>query len=195
MSQRRGKLFLQTLFRRPLPGTYATPTKRDDTHGRSHYLREGCRHSPISGFSAVPGIRPRTRFPVSDRRLDQRPRGDAPLSFTALLIAFLFGEDPVSVWFQAFVTTQNIDRRKLLDEKRATDTSIKQALRRAGSKELPPVKDLFSTSARNVFSDAAGIAIAVTPSTASGANDLRAKSAGRNMVFSPGDTDVVLTRH
>jgi hypothetical protein len=34
----------------------------------------------------------------------------APLSFTALVIAFLFAEDEVSRWFQNYVGSRNIDR-------------------------------------------------------------------------------------
>jgi hypothetical protein len=110
---------MRFVFRHSLPdrgAPYATPTKRDDTHGRSHYLREGV---VTPQFPALPPSReydPELDFLCRTAAWISATRGDAPLSFTALLIGFLFGEDPVSGWFQAFVTIQNIDRRKLLDD-------------------------------------------------------------------------------
>lgn len=83
-------------------------------------------------------------------------RGPAPLSFTALLIAFLFAEDPVSRWFQGFVAPpvsipRSIDVASIYRSKNVTAESRPIHLQRAQSGVLPVAHPLFSVSARRML--------------------------------------------
>jgi hypothetical protein len=94
-------------------------------------------------------------------------RGPAPLSFTALVIAFLFAEDPVSRWFQSYVapsetTGRSIDVEAILRSKSVRAETRPHHLERASAGVLPVTTLLFSTSARRMLAGAREFARAET---------------------------------
>lgn len=91
-----------------------------------------------------------------------REGSSAPLSFTAILVAFLIGRDPVSIWFQRWVEQQGIDREGILQGKGVRDLNFDEEIRRASSNLLPQASTLYSTSATNIFRAAVEIAGSVT---------------------------------
>jgi hypothetical protein len=94
----------------------------------------------------------------------------APLSYTALVIGFLWGDDPVSRWFQEYVDAHRIDAFEIFRSKNLfgnvqdfLQDKTTQAVRRsyvsiADSGRLPNAEPLYSTSARRVLTAAAQIA-------------------------------------
>ena len=124
---------------------------------------------PISPESpATPRALPREpRWVAYDAELERICRiaasvgGDsqaAPLSYTALVIGFLFGEDVTSGWFQKYVARRNINVEEIYRSKetRAADVSTHRS--RAASGALPRATPLYSRSVRNVMGQAARIA-------------------------------------
>src|SRR5689334_20817885 len=92
-------------------------------------------------------------------------RGPAPLSFTALVIAFLFADDPVSQWFQSYVapTTPNqssltparsISVEAILRSKNVRAETRPEHLKNAMAGLLPATTPLFSISARGMLEGA-----------------------------------------
>ena len=86
---------------------------------------------------------------------------EAPLTFRALLAAFLVGKDPVSVWFQHYARSAHVDVEALFAEERMTETSLGDLHERAARNELPENQPLFSRSMINVFGEADQIAKSV----------------------------------
>src|SRR5262245_12671574 len=94
----------------------------------------------------------------------------APLSYTALVIGFLWADDPVSRWFQQYADTHNVDAFEIFRSKDLfgnvqafLQDKTTQAVRRsyvsiADSGRLPDANPLYSTSAKRVLSAAAQIA-------------------------------------
>lgn len=83
----------------------------------------------------------------------------APLSFTAISIAFLFAEDAVSRWFQSFVKPpvtipRRISIEAILQSKSVSAETRAEHLQRARAGMLPDVAPLFSTSARYMLDEA-----------------------------------------
>src|SRR3984957_15903656 len=92
-----------------------------------------------------------------------REGSSAPLSFTAILVAFFVGRDPVSTWFQQWAEQQGIDREGLLRRKGGDrDLNFEEEIQRARSNLLPQGGTLFSSSATNLLGAAAEIAGSVT---------------------------------
>jgi hypothetical protein len=83
---------------------------------------------------------------------------DAPVSYTALVIAFLFGEDKVSVWFQSYVQRQDIRVDEIFRSKSTSAESRGMHVSRADSGVLPVANPLYSRSVRNVMEQAVRIA-------------------------------------
>jgi hypothetical protein len=85
-------------------------------------------------------------------------RRSAPLSFTALVIAFLFAEDKVSRWFQNYVGSRKINQAEIFASKRVGPNTRHLHLKRADSGELPVATPLYSVSVKYVLREAANIA-------------------------------------
>jgi hypothetical protein len=85
-------------------------------------------------------------------------RGEAPLSYTALLIAFLWGEDAVSRWFREYAKTRPNAMERVFTRKGITDGARAMYVERANSGGLPTATPLFSRAARTVMREAAQIA-------------------------------------
>jgi hypothetical protein len=83
---------------------------------------------------------------------------NAPLSYTALVIAFLFGEDKVSIWFQAYVQGQKVNLDEIFRSKDIRPEDRDRHVSEAASGILPDVSPLYSRSVRNVMEQAARIA-------------------------------------
>lgn len=92
-------------------------------------------------------------------------REPAPLSFTALMIAFLFAEDPVSRWFQGYVVrpdpaTPAVDVAAILRSKNVRAETRSVHLEHARASLLPITTPLFSMSARRMLDGARELALA-----------------------------------
>ena len=120
--------------------------------------------SPDAARHALP---PEPPWVVYDPELERLCRiaasvgGDAqaaPLSYTALVIAFLFGEDKVSTWFQSYVETSNIALDEIFRSKNTTVRARSAHVARADSGALPVTNPLYSRSVRNIMEQAARIA-------------------------------------
>ena len=82
----------------------------------------------------------------------------APLSFTALLIAFLVGGGPVSRWFQKYVHDRKIHVDRIFGAKTVKAESRKLLREKAASGLLPKANPLFSVSAKRMLASAAEFA-------------------------------------
>src|SRR5215475_8058751 len=56
---------------------------------------------------------------------------EAPISYTALVIAFLFGEDNVSKWFQSYVGARGIRLAEIFRSKNTSDKDRDRHVSRA----------------------------------------------------------------
>jgi hypothetical protein len=90
----------------------------------------------------------------------------APLSYTALVIAFLYGSDEVSKWFQAYVTKMEVHVDEIFRSKSIKPEDRERHIARASSGQLPDVDPLFSRSVKNVMEQAARIARDVSKTSA-----------------------------
>jgi hypothetical protein len=84
--------------------------------------------------------------------------GPAPLSYTALVIAFLWGHDDVSLWFQGYVSSHPIEVDAIFRSKDIKPSLRETLTARARSGVLPEVTPLYSRSVRNVMQQALKIA-------------------------------------
>ena len=82
----------------------------------------------------------------------------APISYTALVIAFMFGDDAVSRWFQSYVREGGVRVDDIFRSKSTTPNDQQIHVARAASRELPVIAPLYSRSVRNVMEQAAKIA-------------------------------------
>jgi KAP family P-loop domain len=82
----------------------------------------------------------------------------APISYTALVVAFLFSDDAVSKWFQQYVKEHDIRVGAIYSGAKTTAVEKDRHLARASSRELPSVQPMYSQSVRDVMQRAAHIA-------------------------------------
>jgi hypothetical protein len=82
----------------------------------------------------------------------------APISYTALVIAFLFGNDQVSEWFQSYVRRPEIHLDEIYRSKGTGPEARGEHLSRADSGVLPAATPLYSRSVRNVMEQATRVA-------------------------------------
>jgi hypothetical protein len=109
----------------------------------------------------------------------------APISYTALIIAFLWAEGSVSTWFREFVGGHgSIDTEAIYRSKAVTVDGSGKYLAAAESGALPVADPLYSRSARNLLDQAVRIAREVARSEPSqivlGTRHLMAAYAFRN---------------
>lgn len=83
----------------------------------------------------------------------------APISYTALIIAFLWAEGTVSDWFRGFVRSHSsIDTEVIYKSKEVKDTDREKYLVTASNGVLPLTNPLYSRSTRNLLDQATRIA-------------------------------------
>lgn len=83
----------------------------------------------------------------------------APISYTALIIAFLWAEGQISDWFREFVSSNSsIDTAAIYKSKNIKDTDREKYLVTASSGVLPSTHQLYSRSTRSLLEQAARIA-------------------------------------
>jgi KAP family P-loop domain len=83
----------------------------------------------------------------------------APISYTALIIAFLWAEGPISTWFREFVgANRSIDTEAIYRSKAVPVDGSSKYLTAANSLALPAADPLYSRSARNLLDQAVRIA-------------------------------------
>ncbi|MGH7341530.1 MAG: P-loop NTPase fold protein, partial [Candidatus Rokuibacteriota bacterium] len=146
----------------------------EDTTRRSGDIDSG--DVDIGAFRPSDSVRhvlpPEPRWVVYDHELERLCRiaasvgGDtqaAPLSYTALVIAFLFGEDRVSAWFQSYVGKSDIAVDEIFRSKDTSAPERTNHVSRADSGVLPTTNPLYSRSVRNIMEQAARIARDVAP--------------------------------
>lgn len=82
------------------------------------------------------------------------------ISYSSLMIALLWGEDPTSKWLQAFVSESQIDVSKILEHRGVTEESRSEIIDRSatGDPLRADVTDVFSGSAKTVLGTANTIA-------------------------------------
>lgn len=90
-------------------------------------------------------------------------RQQAPLSYTALIIAFLFGHDPVSAWFQSYAKEPRISLKDIFRSKSTRYEDREKHVSRADSGLLPMSNPLYSRSVLNVMEQATRIARDIAP--------------------------------
>jgi hypothetical protein len=119
-----------------------------------------------------PGLQPHPPGVRYDADLEQLCRVAAsvggqqpqPVSYTALIIALLFGQDEVSRWLQQYVGQQRgIDAAAIYRSKKIDPSEQGRHLARAASAPLPQADPLYSRSVRNLMEQAARIARDVAP--------------------------------
>jgi hypothetical protein len=94
--------------------------------------------------------------------------GPAPLSYTALVIAFLWGGDDVSLWLQEYVSSHSTIAVDSIFRSKDINPSHRETFAaRADSGVLPEVTPLYSRSIKNVMQQAAKIARDVNSTRAS----------------------------
>lgn len=109
----------------------------------------------------------------------------APISYTALIVAFLWAADPVCEWFRGFVSSNtSIDRAAIFKSKAVKERDRDRYLASADSGALPAVDPLYSRSTRNLLDQAAriarNVAVAAQGPPLLGARHLMAAYAFRN---------------
>ena len=87
---------------------------------------------------------------------------ETPISFTALLGAFLLATDDVSRWFQEFVSAHNIDLRRAVGNEILTAANTSTILARADQGILPDAEQMFSTSSTRIMTAARDVHRLVT---------------------------------
>ena len=85
-------------------------------------------------------------------------RQSAPISYTALVIAMLFWDDPVSKWFQSYVASAAIDLDEIYRSKKVVAGDRERHIDNAASGALPDVDPLYSRSVRNLMDQARQVA-------------------------------------
>jgi hypothetical protein len=84
-------------------------------------------------------------------------RSEAPLSFTATLIALFIAEGPVSQWLREYARRAGVSLERLFGEKKLSPmVHLTEELQSSvDSGDLPPTRILFSSSSKSMFRAAA----------------------------------------
>ena len=117
---------------------------------------------------------------AGDAGLDQ-----TPVSYSSLMIAFLWSDDPTSLWLQAFIDSHNISTRRILQHRGLKPDMREGILKRAeqDGKFRPGMQDFFSSSAGTMLRNAEAIANETAVSGPLCVRHLMAAYAFRNPPF------------
>jgi len=91
-------------------------------------------------------------------------QAEPPISFNTLLAAFVYGRDPVSIWFQKFL----VESRPMMGElipRNITRMDPNKAVELARSNQVPDVLQMFTHSVRALFEEAVVVARDAAPDT------------------------------